>query len=62
MSTQNQAMVTGAIAELKLELEPSRSGIVGGPSVFVVTKETLDFLKDKKVVVDSSGSVEVSDA
>jgi len=56
-ATQQQALVGGAIESLKLK--PVKSDRIGGPQKYTVTKETLEFLKDKVVIVNGEGDVEV---
>ena len=43
--SQHQAIVEGALTELKLKQLPGPPGIVGGPAQFKVTKETIAYLQ-----------------
>lgn len=60
MATQNQALVTGILGELKFEHVPSNPPVMGGPQKFKITDETIEHLsslKGKTLVVGSSGEV-----
>ena len=60
MATQNQALVSAALQQLKLERVPDPSGGLGGPQKLKVTKDTVEYVKSlegKTFVVDSSGEV-----
>lgn len=59
MATRDQALVSGAISELKLELIEENPQILGGPMKYRVTKETLKFLTDKTVTVEPDGSLKI---
>lgn len=58
MATQNQALVSGVLQGLKLEVVPG--GIPGGPVELKVTQATVDHVKSllgKVLVVDGKGEV-----
>lgn len=60
MATQNQALVSGALQQFKLEVVSDPTGKVGGPQKLKVTKETIDYLTSvvgKTFVVDGAGDV-----
>ncbi len=60
MATQDQATVSSALDELRLERqESSPPGMTGGEPKFMVTAQTLVFLRGKTVTVSSDGSVTV---
>jgi hypothetical protein len=64
---QDAALVSGALAELKFESVPDKSGLVGAPPKMRVTKDTVKYLKgllkDGKVIeVQSNGAVKILDA
>lgn len=50
-------LVAGALEHLKLE--PKESTMPGSPSEFVVTDETLEFLKGKTISVSAAGKVTI---
>lgn len=58
MATQNQALVSGALQELKLEFV--EGGAPGSPPRMKVTKATVEYVKSlegKTLVVDGDGNV-----
>ena len=62
--TQDAALVSGALTELKFEKAPAASGVIGGPVRMRVTKDTLKYLesllKDGKTVeVQNNGQVKI---
>jgi hypothetical protein len=60
VATQNQALVTGVLGELKFEPVPQNPPVMGGPQKFTVTDETIKHitsLKGKTLVVGSGGEV-----
>lgn len=62
--TQHQAVATAALSELKLKMLPAEEGLVGGPTTYEVTDETIEYLESlkedgKKIVVESSGKVTI---
>ena len=62
--TQNEALVSGALAALKLESVPGKPGIVGAPPKFKISKATIDHLeklhKEGKVIeVQGDGSLKI---
>ena len=59
MATREQALVSTALGELKFEFQEAEGGNVGGPAKFVVTDDTLSFIKGKAVIVDESGAVSI---
>ncbi len=60
MATQDQALVSSVLDELRLEYqEPSPPGMVGGESEYKVTAATLAFLNGKTVTVHPDGSITV---
>jgi hypothetical protein len=65
--TEDAALVSGALTELKFEKAPNTSGVIGGPVRMRVTKETLKYLesllKDGKTIeVQNNGAVKILDA
>lgn len=60
MATQNQALVTGVLGELKFEHVPNNPPVMGGPQKYTVTDATIEHitkLKGKTLVVESGGEV-----
>ena len=62
--TQNCAIVTGTLNELKFEQQPNQTKMIGGPQNFKVTKATIDYLqqlqKDNKTIeVENDGAIKV---
>ncbi len=62
--TQDEALVSGVLAELKFESVPNKTGVIGAPPKFKVTKHTLDYLeklsKEGKVVeIQGNGSLKI---
>ena len=62
--TQDEALVSGVLAELKFEAVPNTSKLLGAPPKFKVTKHTLDYLeklsKEGKVVeIQGNGSLKI---
>jgi hypothetical protein len=65
--TEDAALVSGALSELKFEKAPGAPGVIGGPVRMRVTKGTLKYLesllKDGKTIeVQNNGSVKILDA
>jgi hypothetical protein len=65
--TEDAALVSGALAELKFEKAPAASGVIGGPVRMRVTKDTLKYLesllKDGKTIeVQNNGAVKILNA
>lgn len=61
--TVNQALVTGALSELKFEHVPQNPPVMGGPQQYTVTDETIKYvtsLEGKTLVVDGDGSVKLA--
>lgn len=56
-ATQAQATVSGVLDELKFEFVPPKDGTVGGPQEYVVTKETIPFLRRKTFWLKGDGSI-----
>jgi hypothetical protein len=62
--TQNAGLVSGALTELKFELQPGSPNLIGGPPQMKVTKATLEYLtkllKDGKIVeVQNDGAIKI---
>jgi hypothetical protein len=57
--TQDQAIVSGIVEELKFEFEAPPRGIVGAPPVFKASKATLKFLEGKRFQIENDGSIKV---
>jgi hypothetical protein len=62
--TQNCALTTGNLNELKFEQQPNESKMIGGPQSFKVTKGTIDYLeqlmKDNKTIeVQNDGGIKI---
>ena len=62
--TQDEALVSGVLAELKFESVPNKTGLIGAPPKFKITKQTLAFLeklsKEGKVVeIQGNGSLKI---
>ena len=58
--TEMQAKNGAALIELKFEHQPPKGGIVGGPQIYKVTKDTLKELKEETTVtVESDGTLKV---
>lgn len=55
--TGKQALVIAALRELKLEVKPDK---FAGQERYEATEETLEFLKDKVVIVDHHGRAKVA--
>ena len=65
--TQSEAIVSGALTELKFEPVPGKPGLVGAPPKFKATKETIDHLdklaKEGKIIeIQGNGSLKIIDA
>jgi len=65
--SQSQALVGGALGELKLESVPNKSGLIGAPSRYKVTKESLAFLEKlskqgQQIEVHANGELKIVDA
>lgn len=58
MATQLQATVSSALQELKLKAD--EGGMPGSPVTLSVTEETLEYLRGKKITVDSDGKLTVA--
>ncbi len=62
--TQDEALVSGVLAELKFESVPNKTKVLGAPPKFKITKQTLDYLeklsKEGKVVeIQGNGSLKI---
>jgi hypothetical protein len=62
--TENAGLVSGALRDLKFELQPGSPRLIGAPPQMKVTKATIDYLqqlmKDGKIVeVQNDGSIKV---
>ncbi len=62
--TQNCALTTGNLNELKFEQQPNESKMVGGPQSFKVSKGTIEYLeqlmKDGKTIeVQNDGGIKI---
>jgi hypothetical protein len=62
--SQNAALLSAALTELKLESVPGPPGLVGAPPKFKVTKKTIEYLeklqKDGTIVeVQNNGSLKI---
>jgi hypothetical protein len=62
--TQDEALVSAALKELKFESQPAERGLIGAPPRFKITKKTLDHLqalmKDGKVIeIEGNGAVKI---
>jgi hypothetical protein len=62
--TQNEALVSAALNQLKFESQPSKAGLVGAPPRFKVTKQTLEHLeklmKDgRSIEIQASGELKI---
>jgi hypothetical protein len=62
--TQDEALVSAVLTELKFESVPGKPGIVGAPPKFKVTKQTIDYLekllKEGKIIeVEGNGSLKI---
>jgi len=65
--SQDAALVSGALTELKFEMAPGPPGLVGAPPKLKVTKQTIEFLqklqKEGKVVeVQNNGALKIIEA
>ncbi|MEX2112260.1 MAG: hypothetical protein WD845_03700 [Pirellulales bacterium] len=64
--SQDAALVSGALTELKFESVRAKSGLIGGPPKFRVTKDTIKYLKTllnegKTIEVQNNGAVKILD-
>ena len=62
--TQDEALVSGVLAELKFESVPNKTGLVGAPPRFKVTKQTLTNLEKlskegKEIEIQGNGSLKI---
>jgi hypothetical protein len=62
--TQDEALVSGVLAELKFESVPNKTKLLGAPPKYKVTKQTLEFLeklaKDGQVIeIQGNGSLKL---
>jgi hypothetical protein len=62
--TQDEALVSGALTELKFELQAAKGGIVGAPPRLKVGKHTIDYLqklmKEGKVIeIQAGGQIKI---
>jgi hypothetical protein len=62
--TQDEALVSSVLAELKFESVPNKTGLIGAPPKFKITKQTLAYLeklsKEGKVVeIQGNGSLKI---
>jgi hypothetical protein len=62
--SQDQALVGGALGELKFESVAGKPGLIGAPSRFRITKQTIDFLEKlskegKQIEVHANGQVKI---
>lgn len=62
--TQDEALVSGALRELKFESVPAKAGLVGAPPRLKVTKQTIEFLEKlakegKLVEVQGNGALKI---
>jgi hypothetical protein len=62
--TQDEALVSGALTELKFELQPTKGGLVGAPPRLKVGKQTIDHLqklmKEGRVIeVQGNGQLKI---
>ncbi len=65
--TQSEAIVSGALTELKFEPLPGKPGLVGAPPKFKATKETIGYLdklvKEGKIIeIQANGALNIIDA
>jgi hypothetical protein len=62
--TQNEALVSAALKELRFESQPTKGGVVGAPPRFRVTKQTIEHLdklmKDGKAIeIQANGELKI---
>jgi hypothetical protein len=62
--TQDEALVSSVLAELKFESVPNKTGLLGAPPKFKVTKQTLTYLEKlskegKEVEIQGNGSLKI---
>ncbi|HEX3725971.1 MAG TPA: hypothetical protein VHV08_06995 [Pirellulales bacterium] len=62
--TQDEALVSAALASLKFESVPGKPGIVGAPPKFKVTQQTMGFLEKlskegKEIEIQGNGSLRI---
>ena len=62
--TQDEALVSGALTELKFELQPPKAGLIGAPPRLKITAKTIEHLqklmKEGKVIeIQGNGAVKV---
>ena len=60
MSTQIQAEVSDALDELGFERQPSKQ--MGSPTQFKVPANALDKLREKMIIVNPDGHIEIQPA
>lgn len=60
MTTPDQSLVTTVLAEMHLKEKAAIRPRPDGPQEYIVTEETLTFLKDKTVTIDIHGNMKVS--
>jgi hypothetical protein len=65
--SQNAAMMSAALTQLKLEAIPGPPGLVGAPPKFKVTRKTIEYLEKLEktgaiVQVENNGSVKIVEA
>ncbi len=64
--SQDAALVSGALTELKFESVPAESGLIGAPPKLRVSKATIQYLETllkegKTIEVQNNGAVKVLD-
>lgn len=62
--SQDQALVGGALGELKFESVAGKPGLIGAPSRYKVTKQTIEFLdklakEGKQIEVQATGQLKI---
>ncbi len=62
--TQDEALVSGALTELKFEAVPGKPGLVGAPPKFRITKQTIEYLEKlerqgKHIEVQGNGAIKI---
>jgi hypothetical protein len=62
--TQDEALVSGVLAELKFESVPNKTGLIGAPPKFKITKQTLTYLEKLSkegnlVEIQGNGSLKI---
>ncbi|MDZ4848928.1 MAG: hypothetical protein SGI77_06515 [Pirellulaceae bacterium] len=57
-ATEAQSKTSSVLTDLKLEPKPRSDKFVGGPQEFVVTKKTVEFIKENmKDTVNNDGTI-----